>query len=83
MWDVEGMGESPLDYLDSEGTMMGTWPCGLLTATIHTNRNAHTLSGRVPEQLFGLLVGSCQPLRRDGLPNPEKRGVAVNLMLSH
>lgn len=75
--------ETSLDYLDAEKTAARTWLCGLLTATIHSGPNGHTLSGLVPEQLFGRPVWSYHPSVRDGLPNPGKLGVEVNLMLSY
>lgn len=75
--------ETSLDHLDAEETPARTWLWGLLTATVHNGPNGHTLSGRVPEQLFGRLVWSYHPSLRDGLPNPGKLGVEVNLMLSH
>lgn len=80
---VEGMEETPLGHLDSERTIAGTWPYGLLTATTHAGLNGHTRSGLVPRQLLELFVWSYQPLGRDGLPNPGELGAEVNLMLSH
>lgn len=73
--------ETSLDHLDSERTITGSRPCGLLAATTHTSLNGHTLSGLVPEQLLGLLVWSYQPSVRDPLPNPEDP--VVRSPLSH